>query len=310
MRIAVIDLGTNTCNLLIAELNTSGFKLLYQGKELVKLGDGKIKANEISEEATRRTVHALKAHKKKMNAAAVDQTFLIATSAVRSAYNKEAFIEAITKMCDCRVDVISGEREAELIFKGVLLAFEGISQPSVILDIGGGSNELILAENDTIVWKESRPTGMSRIINSFPLSDPISVEQIQQLKNYFLAEHQAAIQNCLKHKVETLLGCSGAFDTIADVIDQVNPGELQRAKKAISIQQFKMVYEKLIQSTRSEREQLKGMDHVRIDLIVPAVILIDSLIGAMGVRQIIQTDFALREGVLSECLGTGYRGAV
>ncbi|WP_319270415.1 hypothetical protein [uncultured Draconibacterium sp.] len=302
MRIAVIDLGTNTCNLLLAEMNGKQYKILHQSKEMVKLGDGKIRDNQISDEAIFRTIAAFRVHNEIMETFGVDEIKVFATSAVRTADNKAEFVAAIEKVCACSVEVISGEREAELIFKGVLLAFRNIEFPSVILDIGGGSNELILTHKDAILWKESRPTGMSRIINSFDLSDPISEEQVRELQKYFADEHQTAIQNCTKKSVGTLIGCSGAFDTIADMLDEVNPGEKQRVTQVISLEEFYVVYEKLLQSTRDERMQMKGMDYVRVDLIVPAVILIETLISAIGIKQIVQTDFALREGVLYELL--------
>lgn len=302
MRIAVIDLGTNTCNLLLAEMNGKQYKILHQSKEMVKLGDGKIRDNQISDEAIFRTIAAFRVHNEIMETFGVDEIKVFATSAVRTADNKAEFVAAIEKVCACSVEVISGEREAELIFKGVLLAFRNIEFPSVILDIGGGSNELILTHKDAILWKESRPTGMSRIINSFDLSDPISEEQVRELQKYFADEHQTAIQNSTKKSVGTLIGCSGAFDTIADMLDEVNPGEKQRVTQVISLEEFYVVYEKLLQSTRDERLQMKGMDYVRVDLIVPAVILIETLISAIGIKQIVQTDFALREGVLYELL--------
>ena len=196
--------------------------------------------------------------------------------------------------------VISGEKEADLIFKGVLLAFQNIEEPSVILDIGGGSNEIILAQNHDVIWKESQPTGMARVINRFELSDPISNDQIEMLRVFFAENHAKAFQKCKKLSVRTLVGCSGAFDTIADMIDEVDPGEKQRETQEISLSDFNRVYEKLIRSTREERLQMKGMDFVRVDLIVPAVILIEKLIREIGIQKIVQTDFALREGVLFE----------
>ena len=98
------------------------------------------------------------------------------------------------------------------------------------------------------------------------------------------------------------MGCSGAFDTIADIIDSVNPGEKLRTTQVISISDFYDIYKTLIKSTREQRLLMKGMDMVRVDLIVPAVIFIEHLISETGITQIIQTDFALREGVLFEMM--------
>lgn len=302
MRVAVIDLGTNTCNLLIAELISGAFKILHQSKQLVKLGDDKIKANEISLEATKRTLSAFKIHKKIIETFDVEKVKTIATSAVRSAENKIKYLEEIGDKTGWVVKVVSGEKEAELIFKGVLLAFEKLKNPVVILDIGGGSNELILAKNKDLLWKESRPSGMARVINQFPISDPILPEEITILQRYFTEQHKNAFQKCKQHSVKHLIGCSGAFDTVADLIDKTNPGEKQRKTQAIEVLEFYQVYYSLLKSTRKTRLKMKGMDMVRVDLIVPAVILIECLITEIGIQNIVQTDFALREGVLFEMI--------
>lgn len=302
MRVAVIDLGTNTCNLLIAEAVNGEYKILHQSKHLVKLGDNKIKENEISTEATQRTIDSFCAHKNITNKFGVDTIKVIATSAVRTAENKISYLEKLGEKSGWLVKLISGEREAELIFKGVLLAFKNLDKPSVILDIGGGSNELILAHNNDVLWKESQPTGMARIINSFQISNPIQTDEIVQLQNYFIEKNATAFSNCKEKEVQTLVGCSGAFDTIADLIDEVLPGEKVRITQEITLDNFHKVFEMLVQSTREERLQMTGMDNVRVDLIVPAVILIESLVNQIGIQKIIQTDFALREGVLFEIM--------
>jgi len=302
MKIAVIDLGTNTCNLLIAETNSSTYKILHQSKQLVRLGDNKIKSNEISPEAIDRVLQSFEEHNKIIQQYQVDKVVAIATSAIRSAVNKIPFLGIIGDKTGVLVKVVSGEKEAELIFKGVLLALNEFKKPSVILDIGGGSNELILAENKEMRWKESQPTGMARVINQFNISDPILPEQILELKEYFLEAHKNAFHQCKSNSVKMLTGCSGAFDTICDIIDRVNPGEKQRTTQNISLNDFYRVYDTLLRSTREQRLTMKGMDMVRVDLIVPAVILIETLISGIGIREITQTDFALREGVLFEMI--------
>lgn len=302
MRLAVIDLGTNTCNLLIADVNSNNYTILHQSKQLVKLGDNKIKVDEIGQEATERVLQSFQIHKKIIQEFGVDKVRVVATSAVRSAENEIEFLEKISTQTGWVVKVVSGEKEAELIFNGVLLAFQNLENPTVILDIGGGSNELIIANNKEMLWKESRPTGMARVINRFSISDPILPEEIITLQNYFSEEHKNAFHKCAENLVQTLIGCSGAFDTIADLIDEVDPGEKQRTVQEISMSEFYSVYKILVESTRRQRLLMKGMDSVRVDLIVPAVILIEKLIAETGIVKIIQTDFALREGVLFEMM--------
>lgn len=302
MKVAIIDLGTNTCNLLVAEVNHANLNILHQSKQLVKLGDNKIRNNEISMEATNRVLRSFETQKKIIEQFNVDKVRVVATSAVRTAENKIPFLEKLSDESGWIIKLVSGEKEAELIFKGVLLAFKNFDNPCVILDIGGGSNEIILAKGKEMVWKESRPTGMARIINRFQISDPIKTNEINLIREYYSGEHKSAFDRCGTEKVNTLIGCSGAFDTIADIIDSVNPGEKMRTTRNISTKDFYAVYNRLIKSTRDERLKMKGMDYVRVDLIVPAVILIEQLISSIGITQIIQTDFALREGVLFEMM--------
>lgn len=302
MRVAVIDLGTNTCNLLVAEILNDNYRILHQSKQLVRLGDNKIKDNEISDEATERVVESFRQHEKIITRFHVDRVRVFATSAVRDAANKIPFLERLGEESGWLVKVISGEKEAELIFKGVLLAFHELKDPAVILDIGGGSNELILAHKKALLWKESRPTGMARVINNFELSDPIQKEEVESLQMYFADQHKNAVDGCKKDAVKMLVGCSGAFDTVVDIIDEVDPGIKQRTTQEISIDDFYRVYDRLLKSTREERLQMKGMDYVRVDLIVPAVILIETLVREIGITKIVQTDFALREGVVFELM--------
>ena len=303
MRIAVIDLGTNTCNLLIAETKaTDEYKILHQSKQLVKLGDDRIKKNEISEEATTRALQSLLGHKKIIDTFNVDKVQVFATSAVRDASNKTKFLEYLSCKTGWVIKVLSGEMEAEMIFKGVLLAFHEFHEPSVILDIGGGSNELILARDKEILWKESQPTGMARVINRFNISDPIKPGEIIQLKKFFSEGHKNAFIKSKEIGVKKLIGCSGAFDTVADIIDQVDPGKKSRVTQKITIEDFYSVHKIIIKSTRDERLTIKGMDMVRLDLIVPAVILIEQLISSIGITEITQTDYALREGAFYEMM--------
>jgi len=302
MRVAVIDLGTNTCNLLIANIAKQDFEIMHQSKRLVQLGDNEIKNNQVSLAATDRVVAAFCEQQKIIEQYKIKKIRVIATSAIRSASNKIPFLEVISNHSGWIVKIVSGEEEAGLIFKGVLLALKEMETPSVILDIGGGSNELILAHKKEMLWKESQPTGMARVISQFALSNPLKEDELQILLNFFEARHSAAFRKCKEKAINTLVGCSGAFDTLADIIDQVNPGDKQRRRQEIKLDDFFTVYHTLLQSTREQRLNMKGMDMVRVDMIVPAMVFIGQLVKKTGISKIVQTDYALREGVLYELM--------
>lgn len=298
MRLAVIDLGTNTCNLLIAEITDENYQLLYQGKVGVKLGKGGIHKNLLTDEAFQRAEKAFLAHKKTISNYKAEQTIAIATSAVRDAANKNEFSQKLLEKTGIKLEIISGEQEAELIFKGVQLAFGDLYDNTLILDIGGGSNEFIQTKGNQIYWKESFPLGMARVVEQFPLSDPITKAEIEIIENYFrngLANFWTQLNG---QKVEQLVGCSGAFDTIADLIDQTAPGTKARQFQEISMEDFRNVCELVIHSTREQRQQMTGMEPLRIEMIVPALIFIQLIVNDLQIKNVTQTDFALREGVL------------
>ncbi len=299
-KIAVIDLGTNTCNLLIAEYQDRSYQILYQGKEVVKLGKNGIDKNRLTEDGLERAIRAIQKHQQQISQFRVSEVVIIATSAIREATNNDWFQQQIKANTGLELQIISGEKEAQLIFDGVKLAFNQIADHSLILDIGGGSNEFILTQNNIPIWKQSFPLGMARIIEQIPPSDPITPEEIEQINEWFSCRLEPLWEQMNNIKIPLLIGCSGAFDTLADLIDQTDPGTKARIKQEIKTNDFTRIYETLIQSTTAERVEMKGMESIRIEMIVPSVLFIKLIVDRLNISQICQTDFALREGILYE----------
>lgn len=299
MKLAVIDLGTNTCNLLVAEVNGTGYRLLYQGKVGVKLGKGGIGKRQLTPEAFERAIAALNKHRKTIDRlGGADQIITIATSAVRDADNRAGFEHALLEATGLRLSVITGDEEARLIFDGVTLAFGAIPDDSLIMDIGGGSNEFISTLNNQVVWKESFPLGMARVIEHFALSDPIRPDETAAIEHWFDQGLQPLWQHWQGRQVSGLIGCSGAFDTLCDLVDQTPPGTKSRRTQAVGMADFWRISEQIIGSTKAQREQLPAMEPLRVEMIVPAFILMRLVIRKLQIGTITQTDFALREGAL------------
>jgi exopolyphosphatase/guanosine-5'-triphosphate,3'-diphosphate pyrophosphatase len=301
-KIAIIDLGTNTCNLLVAEYASPDFRVLYQGKEVVKLAKSGVDKNCLMPDALARARNAIQKHLEIIKRYQVDELQVIATSAIREAANRTWFVSELEQLTGINLQIISGNREAELIFKGVLLAMDAVDDHSLILDIGGGSNEFILTKNRQAYWKQSFPIGMARVIDRIPPSDPITGYEIDKMVSFFNSHLSELWEVVSKLEVTDLIGCSGAFDTLADLIDHTDPGTKSRVRQEISIIEFERVYELLIGSTIEERVKMKGMESIRIEMIVPAVVFIKLVVDRLNIKKIIQTDFALREGILYECI--------
>ena len=301
-RIAIIDLGTNTCNLLIAEYNQQTYQILYQGKEVVKLGKKGIDKNLLTEDGLERAVNSIQKQLGIIKNYDTTHIVSLATSAIREATNQDWFVHTIKKKTGVELTVISGEKEADLIFNGVKLAFGEIEDHSIILDIGGGSNEFILTEAGAPIWKQSFPLGMARIIDQIPPSNPITPDEITQIQNYFESGLESLWKQTNGIRINSLIGCSGAFDTLADLINQTDPGSKNRIKQELKLTDFERIYQLLIHSTTAEREMMKGLESLRIEMIVPSVIFIRLVIDRLKIEKIHQTDYALREGILYELI--------
>jgi exopolyphosphatase/guanosine-5'-triphosphate,3'-diphosphate pyrophosphatase len=198
MRFAIIDLGTNTFNLLIAESDANkSFTKLFNTKVAVKLGEGGINEGYIADVPFQRGINALKQYQQYILDYDVEQTFAFATSAIRSASNGTEFVAQAKKVAGITITVIDGHEEAELIYHGNKMAVNMAEHTSLIMDIGGGSNEFILANHETIFWKNSYLLGAARLLDKFKPSDPITEKEIDDFNNY-LREQLASLFEATK----------------------------------------------------------------------------------------------------------------
>ncbi|HXC03767.1 MAG TPA: phosphatase, partial [Bacteroidia bacterium] len=189
MRLAIIDLGTNTFNLLIAETHADGsYRVIFKTKVASKLGEGGINEGIIRPPAFQRGIDALKGYKIKMEELGVQTIYAFATSAIRSASNGSDFVQAVKEQTGIEIKVISGDREAELIYYGVRKAVHMQESYSLIMDVGGGSTEFIIANKHRIIWKQSFNLGAARLLARFHESDPITIVEIERLRAYLLKE--------------------------------------------------------------------------------------------------------------------------
>jgi exopolyphosphatase/guanosine-5'-triphosphate,3'-diphosphate pyrophosphatase len=189
MIFAVIDLGTNTFNLLIAErLPNCTFRKIFNTKIAVKLGQGTINSGYIADAPFQRGINALKQYQQYILDHNVEHTYAFATSAIRSASNGNEFVMQAKKIAGITITVIDGNEEADLIYHGNRMAVNMTNDISLIMDIGGGSTEFILANKETVFWKHSYLLGAARLLEKFKLSDPITNHETVDFKDYLKHE--------------------------------------------------------------------------------------------------------------------------
>lgn len=300
MKIAVIDMGTNTFHLLIAEVTNGRHVLLHKERTSVRIGKDGISNGIISDEACNRAISAIAEFKEKIQEFDISQIYSTATSAIRNATNGKQLVEAIHYKTNIRTDIISGAREAELIAKGVTYALKIGTQPALIMDIGGGSIEFIIANDEKILWLESFEIGAQRLIDKFHDNDPITPAEITSLENYFGESLNPLREACLVHRPGTLIGCSGSFDTLSDIYmnDERIEIDFNATELPLTLDSYLKTHQSLISLTKAERLKIPGMVEMRVDMIVVASVLIHYLIKTLKLDAIRVSSFALKEGVL------------
>jgi exopolyphosphatase / guanosine-5'-triphosphate,3'-diphosphate pyrophosphatase len=184
MTVAVLDLGTNTFHLLIVQQEDQGTTILHKSKAAVKLGEGGITTGAIAEVPFRRGVMTIKRFQEIMRNHSPEKVVALGTAAIRSASNSDAFLKSIETEAGIHVQIIDGMKEAELIYLGVKQAIDMGSEKSLIMDIGGGSVEFIIADKEQLYWKYSFELGAALLLEKFCPSDPLTQEELSAIQQH------------------------------------------------------------------------------------------------------------------------------
>ncbi len=231
-RVAIIDCGTNTFNLLVKEKVEGKWKTLFKTKLPVKLGAGGFSENVLMPNRMARGLDALYSYKNVIDSLEVKDVRVFATSAVREASNGNEFVAKVKKHLNFDMEVISGDREAELIFEGVVQTTEEIKEDFLIMDIGGGSTEFIFVRDQKPLWRKSYLLGVSRIHGMLNPASRINQDDVNRLRTHLNKELLDLISFLKENPVRVLVGSSGSFDTLFDMYQfGVAEGSLKDANK-------------------------------------------------------------------------------
>lgn len=302
MKIAVIDIGTNTFKLMIVRVQDDGrFTVIYKEKIPVKLGEGGINNDIISHTPFQRGLKAMKTHKATIDKFEADRVLAFATSAIRSAKNGRDFAKKVKAETGIEIEIISGDREAELIYYGVRQALQLGKERCLVMDIGGGSTEFIIADQEKIYWKHSFDLGAARLLEEINPSEPITKAEIKRLKAYLDEHLQLLWGACELYPVQTLIGSSGSFDSLAEMIyhrfhTEENP--LVKTEYHFDLKHFEAMYKILINSTIEKRFRIKGLAAMRVEMIVVAVIMIKYVFRQLDLEKMRLSTYSLKEGIL------------
>jgi len=301
--VAIIDMGTNTFHLLIAQISSKP-KILLREREAVKVGKGGINKNLITQDGFARALNTIGKFKTIIDQYSVRKTLAFGTSAIRNAANGQELIAAIRNETGIDARVIDGEEEADLIYRGVRAGLDLGRENSMIVDIGGGSVEFIIANSASVQWKHSFEIGGQRLLEEFQKSDPIGSEDVLKLEQ-FLEQHLEPLKIQLKkYAPATMVGVSGTFDTLSEMFCMRNnlPYYPHDPETPFDISTFPEIYKDLLTHDRAGRLALPGMIEMRVDMIVVACVLVNFLLHLHEFNNIRVSSYSLKEGVLASLL--------
>ena len=296
MRIAAIDLGSNTFHLIIAEKKKESIEILYKINKPIKLSENITKNNAIIPAAYNRGINCLAEFKKIIESYSVEKVKAVATSAVRSAINGEEFINSVRLDTGIEIQIISGDEEALYIFEGIK-ASGAILEKSLIMDIGGGSVEFIFCDEKKAYWKKSFDIGAARLMQNFWHSDPLNLTD----HNAIIRHLDETLLDVLEYNnsfgVMNLIGSAGAFETYYEILNIHNTVENIDSADLI-LKDYIALSHKLIQSTHADREKIPNLIPLRVDMIVMACIITNYIIEKMNIKKLKMSTYDLKYGLL------------
>ncbi|MFM7190528.1 MAG: Ppx/GppA phosphatase family protein, partial [Microcystaceae cyanobacterium] len=311
-RLAAIDIGTNSVHMVIVKIDPvlATFTITAREKDTVRLGERDPKTGNLSAPAMARAIAALKRCRDLAQSSNVDYLIAVATSATREASNGAEFLERIEQEVGLKVDLISGQEEARRIYLGVLSGMDFNHQPHLIIDIGGGSTELILADRQEPRFLSSTKIGAVRLTRDFVQSDPISPTELASLRAYVRGMLERPIYE-LRHWIQPgervrLVGTSGTIETLAMVTALQQQKEIPNPLQGYELQRkdIRDWVKRFATLTYEQRLAIPGLSDKRAEIILAGAVILLEAMTMLNLDCLVICERALREGVIVDWMLT------
>jgi len=304
-RVAAIDIGTNSIHLLVAAVDPMlrSFRVLLAEKSTTRLGERDPETGDLSAESIDRAFHTLRQCRDLAVSHGVEQIVTAATSAVREAPNGRQFLQSLQDQLGLEVDLVSGPEEARLIYLGVLSGMTFGDTPHLILDIGGGSTELILADSADARALTSTRIGAVRLQREFCQQDPLPAGRRTFLEAYIQGALDPAVAQVklqLRHgEKPVMVGTSGTAMALAALAaaDEERP-PLKLHGYRLSRARVDQLVARLVAMGPEQRKALAPLNERRAEIIVPGALILQTAMAMLQVRELVVCDRALREGLI------------
>lgn len=300
MRLAVIDLGTNSVRFDVQEIAKDGnVRRLHREKLMIRLGQGVFLDGKLDPGAIKRAVHAFASFKHTVHSLRVDRIIAFGTSALREAVDGDKLLKRIRKSTGIDVRVISGEEEANLIAAGVMANEKALKGRYALVDIGGGSTEISICDGKKVLHSASFPIGTARLQQVFLKSSPpgrmpSGTDPIESLRAYVSGVLGARLKDEKWTSAPKIVGSSGTIRALSRMLsDAGDPGAFQR-------KDLSKLVKRMSGMTGAQLMRIPGMEAKRVDMILAGALLFEEVMKALGAKQARTTEYSLRDGILDE----------
>ncbi len=310
-KLAVLDIGTNTIQLVLAEVEPDfSYKILDRLKDVTRLGDGVFPSRLLSDEAMSRGCEVIKTFVNLARNKGYIHIEAVATSAVREAKNGGIFIKEVSKETGLNVHVVTGQEEARLIYLGVRHSMDLSDRPTLIVDIGGGSVELIFCKQKKRVRAMSLKLGAIRLKDLFCQTAPLSLASIRSLQKHVRETLATAFDSMKLEMIEQIIATSGMIVNLTEVIHVQKTGRplTQPNLQSLSFRDILEQERNLARTSFSERAAIPGIDPKRVDTLYPAVVVLRTIMKQCQIKEILVADKAIREGIIYDYIKKNLEG--
>lgn len=314
MRIASIDIGTNTIRLLVADCKVGESITPIFRKELItRLGEDFIFKGTISELAIDRTIEGLIDFKKNITELGTEKIIAVATSVVRKAQNGMTFIQKVRETTGIEIQSISGETEAKLASRGALLPVDSEFDQALIFDIGGGSTEFILTQGTRTIRTESIDLGVVHLTEKYLLNDPphqTTLDVLKQIIHSKIQKVRQCFQDLSFYPFEPdsrviLIGIAGTPTTLAAIDLKLVEYDRERVTNhTLNSKRITEIFQELIGKVTAERRLVPGLQRGREDLIIPGTLIVKEVMDTFGFSGLRVIDSGILEGIILSDLTT------
>jgi len=301
MRIAAIDIGTNSIHMIVVRVRPDlSFEVIDREKEMVRLGAGGLDGRSLTDTAVGAALQTLTKFRRLADSHKVDHIVAGATSAVREADNGGDFIAEVARKTGIRIRVISGPEEARLIHMAAVYGVHIGGSPAVVIDIGGGSIEVTLGTASHLTHARSFKLGVIRLTERFVRTDPLSGGDERRMVKYINKQIGAHLDAIAERRFERVIGTSGTILSLgALALTESTPREsMELRNQRVSAKGIHRLRKRLSGLDLEARLHMDALDPRRADIIVSGAVLLDSVLRRLGATEITLCDLALREGLV------------